>query len=266
MRLVILTAVMVTALTVAAPSRADVLCVKKTKKGVLTGAIVARSACKKKEQTIDATVGSTLGIRGDRGPGLAVVGKDGKEIGIPVSSYYGTAIVALELTPAGDSTAQWFTVGVNTGGVQKPDPSLFFDEQFVFDEPSCSTTRFLFVPSSTDANGNPVPTASAPLALSLTVDANGTTGYFARSSEGLNKQPVYRKDLFRGPTAAQAEQSCRSSGGTPVGGTSLCPSNRGPAGSFCAACCRASGQGFVAPAHTVDLSALQAAAPFTLSR
>src|SRR5205823_6034938 len=152
-------------LTVAAPSRADVLCVKKTKKGVLTGAIVSRKACKKKEQTIDATVGKNLGIRGDRGPGLAVVGKDGTEIGIPVSSYYGTAIVALELTPAGESAAQWFTVPVNVDGVQKAD-ARFFDSQFVYGDASCSTGRNLSVPSTEDQNGKPIPIASAPLALS----------------------------------------------------------------------------------------------------
>src|SRR5205823_2428492 len=151
----------------------------------------------------------------DRGPGLAVVSKDGTEIGIPVSSYYGTAIVALELTPAGESAAQWFTVPVNVDGVQKAD-ARFFDSQFVYGDASCSTGRNLSVPSTEDQNGKPIPIASAPLALSLTTDPNGTTGYFARSAEGQQKQ-VFRNDLFSGSTAAQAEQGCRFSGGTPVG-------------------------------------------------
>src|SRR2546427_8344938 len=97
------------------PAHADVLCVKKTKKG-LAGAVTARSSCRKTEQQIDAALGQQLGIRGNRGPGLAVVNDGGTEIGIPVGTYYGSATVATQLTAAGARAPAGFTLSVNSTG------------------------------------------------------------------------------------------------------------------------------------------------------
>lgn len=244
----------------AASAHADVLCVKQTKKGALkTGGVIARpgSTCKKKEKQIDKALGDQLGIRGDRGPGLAVVDKNSKEVGIPVGSYYGTATVAFE------SSMEWFTAGVNGDGFSKPDNDFDFSQSFFYDDASCANGKFLAVPSKQDSMGNLL-TPPTELSHSVFVDPAGTTGYFARASEGLKKQ-LYRTQVSTGGTAQQAQQNCTFSGGTAVGTAAACPEGHfGPPGTFCVKCCRGAGQTVVGPVHTVDLSGFTG--PLTFSR
>jgi hypothetical protein len=243
-----------------ASARADVLCVKKTKKGVLKGGLIARASCKKKEQQVDVSLASQLGIRGDQGPGLAVVDKSGKEVGIPVGSYYGTATVAFEVSSGG--TSDWFTAGVTGDGFARADSDLQFSQQFLYDDASCTHTKFLFVSTQLDTNGNPKPPPTE-LSHSLVVDPAGTTGYFVRASEVVKKQ-VYRSSISNGGTAQLAQQFCTSTGGTVVGTPGACPVGFGSPGSFCVGCCRTFVEGTVAPTHTVDLSGITG--PLQLTR
>ncbi len=275
MRFASASALLLTATMLASSASATVLCVKNGKKG-LKGAVIARAACNKKEKQIDATLGDQLGIRGERGAGISVKDQADNEIGIPVgSTYYGTATVAVELTPAGASAAQFFVVAADGNGLVKSDASNF-EGSFWFTDAAC-TARNRTVPFDVDRTdpSHPKPTPRHDtLAPELVVDPTGATGYFIRNSEGQDfgvfggsdqTRKIYRIFRLAAPTATQANDFCS---GHLVGTPQPCTSDDGePSGFFCANCCEETGGGvFLAPAHSVDLTSLKTTAPLRLSR